>query len=101
MIRTRRAALPQSGHRFSERSCSTKKPERDKIALQRVPGWTQMSPSSTGRDRLDHDDPVVAGLAAPELARSAVELAHIGIGLVAGENVEPLGRGIEADDGIG
>src|ERR1700750_16130 len=73
------------------------------------PGWTQSRlPSTSGSTSgvisgfgLDHEDPVVAGLAAPEFARPAVELAHIGVGLVAGEHIELLGCGIEAHDRLG
>src|SRR4051794_28014384 len=56
---------------------------------------------STGRSGLDHDHPVVARFAAPEFTRTAVELTHIGVGLVAREHVEPLGGRIEANDGVG
>src|SRR4029077_9860413 len=48
----------------------------------------------------DHQ-PVIAGLAAPGLTRTAQHLAHAGAALVARERLERFGRGIEALDRIG
>src|SRR6476659_5724425 len=56
---------------------------------------------SRRRYRLDHDEAVIAGFAAPGFAGSAVELAHIGARFVARECVELFRQGIEAQDRVG
>src|SRR3954447_9324316 len=60
-----------------------------------------MCDTLSGRGRLDHDQPVVAGLAAPDFAGLAVQLSDIGVRLVAGEDIEALVERIETHDRVG
>src|SRR6202040_209276 len=60
--------------------------------------WTGAQRSGR-RGRLDHDQPVIAGFAAPDFAGPAIQLSDIGVWFVAGEGSELFGHRIEADDG--
>src|SRR5947207_2648013 len=92
------------------------------IVLLRGLTWTQQGRSSTvsarqdlresapaagprtisrRRDRLDHDEAVIAGFAAPGFARPAIELAHVRARFVARECVELFRHGIEAQNRVG
>src|SRR4029453_13712854 len=74
------------------------------------PGWRRRAGAATTaagprkisrrRDRLDHDETVIAGFAAPGFAGTAVELAHIRARFVAGECVELFRHGIEAQNRV-